>query len=328
MPSWRIVCALFAMVSPVLLPAPACAQGPAEPASAFPSRPIRVVTSDAGGGGDVIGRLIAQGVSAQLGQRMFIDNRGGGVVAGEIVARAQPDGYTLIYYGSTFWILPLMRKNVPYDTVRDFAPITLAVTSPNVLVVHPSVPARSVKELIALARARPGELNYASAASGTIPHMAAELFKSMARVNIVRIVYKGTGAALNELIGGQTQLMFATAPSAAPHVKSGRLRALGMTTPKPSAAFPGVPTISAAGLPGFEAVQASGMFAPARTPPAIVSRLNQEIVRALNEPGVKDKLASLGVEAVGSTPEEFAAHIKSEMARMGKVIGEAGIRDE
>ncbi len=297
-------------------------------APGYPSKPIRVVTSDAGGGSDVIVRVIAQAVTAPLGQQVVIDNRGGGVIAGEIVSRAQPDGYTLIYYGSTLWILPLMRKSVPYDTVRDFAPITLAVSSPNVLVVHPSVAAKSVKELIALAKTKPGELNYASAAAGTIPHLAAELFKSMAGVDIVRIVYKGTGAALNDLLGGQVQVMFATAPSAAPHVKTGRLRALAMTTAQPSSAFPDLPTISAAGLPGYEAVQISGMFAPAKTPVSIINRLNQDIVRALHQPSVRDKLASTGVEVVGSTPEQFSAKIKSEIARMGKVIRNAGIRDE
>ncbi len=295
---------------------------------AYPDKPIRIVTSDSGGGSDIVARVIAQAVSAPLGQQVVVDNRGGGVIAGEIVSRAQPDGYTLIYYGSTLWILPLMRKSVPYDTVKDFAPITLAVSSPNILVVHPSVAAKSVKELIALAKARPGELNYASAAAGTIPHLAAELFKSMAGVDLVRVVYKGTGAALNDLLGGQVQVMFATAPSAAPHVKTGRLRALAMTTAHPSAAFPELPTIATAGLPGYEAVQVSGMFAPAKTPAAIINRLNQEIVRALNQANVKEKLSSTGVEVVGSSAEQFAAKIKSEIVRMGKVIREAGIRDE
>lgn len=294
----------------------------------YPNRPIRIVTSDAGGGSDIVVRIIAQAVSGPLGQQVVVDNRGGGVIAGEIVSKAAPDGYTLIYYGSTLWLLPLMRKNVPYDTVKDFSPITLAVTSPNVLVVHPSVTAKSVKELITLAKTRPGELNYASAATGTIPHLAAELFKSMAGVDLVRIVYKGTGAALNDLLGGQVQVMFATAVSAAPHVKSGRLRALAMTSAQPSAAFPELPTIAASGLPGYEAVQVSGLFARAKTPTAIIKRLNEEIVRVLYKADVKEKLFNTGVEVVGSSPEQFAAKIKSEMARMGKVIKDAGIRDE
>ena len=297
-------------------------------APAFPAKPIRIVTSDAGGGSDVIVRVIAQGITGPLGQQVVVDNRGGGVIAGEIVSRSQPDGYTLIYYGSTLWILPLMRKSVPYDTVRDFAPITLAVSSPNVLVVHPTVAAKSVKELIALAKSRPGELNYASAAAGTIPHLAAELFKSMAGVDLMRIVYKGTGAALNDLLGGQVHVMFATAPSAAPHIKTGRLRALAMTSAQPTAAFPDLPTIATAGLPGYEAVQVSGMFAPAKTPAVIIARVNKEIVSALRLTSVRERLASTGVEAVGSTPEQFAAKIKSEIARMGKVIRDAGIRDE
>lgn len=298
-------------------------------AQTYPAKPIRfIVPFTPGGGADTTARLVAPRAGERLGQQIVVDNRGGGVVAGEIVSRAQPDGYTLIYYGSTLWILPLMRKHVPYDTVRDFAPITLAVTSPNVLVVHPSVNASTVKELIALARSRPGALNYASAAAGTIPHLAAELFKSLAGVDLVRVVYKGTGAALSDLLGGQVQIMFATAPSAAPHIKSGKLRALGVTTAQPLPAFAELPTISSAGLPGYEAVQVSGLFAPARTPTVIIARLNQEMARGLNRPAVKDRLAATGVDVVASSPSEFATKIKSEIMRLGKVIRDAGIRDE
>src|SRR5258706_2989392 len=220
-------------------------------AADFPRKPIRIVTADAGGGSDCVAWLIGQGWAAMWGRQVVVDNRGGGTIAGEIVAHAAADGYTLLYYGSTFWLLPLMRKQMPYDVALDFAPVTLAVATPAVLVVHPAVAARSVRELIALAKARPGQLNYASAAAGTATHLAAELFKSMTGGDFVRVPYKGTGAALNDLLGGQTQLMFAVAASVVPHVKAGRLRALGVTGAQPSAALPDLPTIAAAGVPGF-----------------------------------------------------------------------------
>jgi tripartite-type tricarboxylate transporter receptor subunit TctC len=295
-------------------------------AADFPRKPIRIVTADAGGGSDFVARLIGQGWTAMWGRQVVVDNRGGGTIAGEIVAHAAADGYTLLYYGSTFWLLPLMRKQMPYDAARDFAPVTLAVATPAVLVVHPAVAARSVRELIALAKARPGQLNYASAAAGTATHLAAELFKSMAGVDFVRVPYKGTGAALNDLLGGQTQLMFAVAASVVPHVKAGRLRALGVTGAQPSAALPDVPAIAAAGVPGYEAVQYSGLFAPARTPAAIVELLSRAAATVLNRSETRERLYNLGVEVVGSTPAEFAAKIKSEVGVLGKVIRDAGIQ--
>jgi tripartite-type tricarboxylate transporter receptor subunit TctC len=300
------------------------------PASAhaadFPRKPIRIVTADAGGGSDFVARLIGQGWTAMWGRQVVVDNRGGGTIAGEIVAHAAADGYTLLYYGSTFWLLPLMRKQMPYDAARDFAPVTLAVATPAVLVVHPAVAAKSVRELIALAKARPGQLNYASAAAGTATHLAAELFKSMAGVDFVRVPYKGTGAALNDLLGGQTQLMFAVAASVVPHVKAGRLRALGVTGAQPSAALPDVPAIAAAGVPGYEAVQYSGLFAPARTPAAIVELLSRAAATVLNRSEARERLYNLGVEVVGSAPAEFAAKIRSEVGVLGKVIRDAGIQ--
>jgi tripartite-type tricarboxylate transporter receptor subunit TctC len=294
----------------------------------FPSKPIRIVTSDAGGGGDIVARAIAPAMSSALGQPVIVDNRAGGTIAGDFVAKSIPDGHTLIYYGNTLWLLPLMRERVPYDTVRDFAPISLAVTLPNILVVHPSLPVKSVKELIALAQTRPGELNYASAAAGTSNHMAAELFKSMAGVKIERIVYKGIGAALNDLLGGHVQLLFATATAGAPHIQSGRLRALAISTTQPSPAYPELPTIASAGLPGYESALNSGALAPAKTPDAVIRRLHQEMVRALTSPDLKEKFANIGVEVVASTPEQFAAKMKSEIVSMGKVIKDAGIRAE
>ena len=243
------------------------------------------------------------------------------------MSKAPPDGYTLLIDAASFWIGPLLQET-PYDPVKDFAPVTLTDSAPNVLVVNPSLPVKSVKELIALAKARPGELNYGSSSTGSTPHLAAELFNMMAGVKIVRVPFKGSGPAVISLLGGQVQLMFATAGSVAPHVKSGRLRALAVASLQPSALAPGLPTIAASGVPGYEAVAFEGMFAPAKTPVAIIDRLNQEIVRVLNRAEVKERFFNAGVETVGSTPEEFAAAIKSNVAKWGKLIKDAGIRDE
>jgi tripartite-type tricarboxylate transporter receptor subunit TctC len=300
-----------------------------QPGQDYPTKPIRIVTTEVGGGTDVGARAIAQGLSiGPIGQQVIVENRGGGVIAGTIVSRASPDGYTLLYYGNSLWILPLVRKDIPYDTVKDFAPITLGLSQSQIMAVHPSVPVKTVKEFIAYARAKPGSLNYGSGAAGGTNHLAAELFKSMASVNIMRISFKGTGPALNALLGGEIQVMF-TAPSATmPNVKGGRLKALATTGARPSGAFPDLPTISASGLPGYEATQTSGLFAPARTPAAIIKKLNQEVVRVLNMPEVKQRFVESGSDVVANSPEEFAAVIKSDRARLGKVIREAGIRDE
>ena len=297
-------------------------------AQTFPGKVIRIVTSEAGGSNDIVSRLIAQGISGPLGQPVIVENRAGGSIAGETVLKAAPDGHTLLYYGNALWILPLMRKDVPYDVPRDFAPITLTATSPNVLVVHPSLPVKSVKELVALAKARPGEINYASAASGSATHLAGELFKYLAGVNIVRIAYKGNGPAINDLLGGHVQVMFAPAGAMAPLVKTGRLRALAVTNAHPSEAYPALPTISAAGVSGYEAETIYGMWAPAKAPGAVVSRLNQEVVRVLTQPDIKAKLFNIGLEVVANSPEQFAATIKSDIARMEKLVRETGIRAE
>ncbi|MBI4189464.1 MAG: tripartite tricarboxylate transporter substrate binding protein [Betaproteobacteria bacterium] len=291
----------------------------------FPNKPIRMVTSPPGGGADFASRLIAQGLSGPLGQQVIVDNRGG-IIPMEIVSKAPPDGYTLLLSAS-LWLTPLLQ-NTPYDPVRDFSPITLVGNSPNVLVVHPSLPVKSVKELIALAKARPGELNYASGATGASTHLAAESFKSMAGVDIARIPYKGNGPALNALIGGQVQLMFATAGSVTPHLKSGRLKGLAVTSARPSALAPGLPAVTTSGLAGYESAAPYGIFAPAGTPATLINRLNQEIVRVLKQADVKDRFFNSGIEIVGSSPEGLAATVKSEMARSGKVIKDAGIRAE
>ncbi len=294
----------------------------------YPSKPVRIVTGGPGSNGDLISRLIAPGMTAALGQQVLVDNRPSGIILGEIVAKAPADGHTLLVTGSSFWLAPFLQSNVPWDPLRDFAPITLAATSPNLIVVHPSLPAKSVKELIALAKARPGELNYASGTTGSTPHLAAELFNAMARVNIVRINYKGAGQAMTDLIGGHVQVMFPNAGGAAPHVKSGRLRAIAVTTAQPSALFPGLPTVAASGLPGYEAEVLNGVFAPAKTPAAIISRLNQEIAPLLNRADVREKLFNSGVEVIAGSPEKLTAAMKNEMNVWGKLIREQGIRDE
>jgi tripartite-type tricarboxylate transporter receptor subunit TctC len=293
----------------------------------FPERPIRVVTSGSGGGLDLAVRLIGPSLSANLGQPVVVDNRASGMIPGEIVAKAPPDGYTLLFFGSTFWIGPLLQQ-APYDPVRDFAPISLTNRAPNVLSVHPSVAANSVRELIALARTRPGSLNFGTSGTGAPNHLAAELFKSMAGVDLVRIAYKASGAAINALIGGEIQLMFVPAATVAPYLKSGRLRALAVTSAEPSQLAPNLPTIAASGLPGYESVSIYALFAPARTPAAVIKRLNQEVARALNQQDVRDRLFVSGLESVGGTPAQLAATLKSEMTRMGKLIQEAGIKPQ
>ena len=293
----------------------------------YPSKPIRILTSGAGGASDILARLIAQGISAPLGQPVIVDNRVA-IIAIETVAKAPPDGYSLLFYGTLIWLAPFLRDNVPWDPVRDFSPITLVTSEPNVLVAHPSLPVRSVKELIALAKARPGALNYGSSGSGSSGHLAGELFKSMAGVDIVRIPFKSIVLGLPDLMSGQLQLMFPPVGPVDAHIKSGRLRALAVTSAQPSALVPGLPTLAASGLPGYEVVALNGIFAPGKTPAAIVNRLNQEMVRVLTRADVKEKFLSTGQEIVGSSPEEFAAAIKSDMARMGKVIRDAGIRDD
>ena len=296
----------------------------------YPDKPIRMVTASPGGGPDFVARVLGPRLSANLGQPVVVDNRGGagGIIAGETVAKATPDGYTKSFYGPAIWIVPFLRTNVPYDPVKDFAPITLAVSSPNILVVHPALPVQSVKELIALAKARPGQLNYGAGNAGSSTHLAAELFAAMAGVNITNVPYKSTPVTRNDLSAGELQVMFPVAGVVVPPVKSGRLRALAVTSPQPSALAPGLPTVAASGLPGYESQLIVGMFAPAKTPRPLVTRLNQEVVRVLSQTDVKEQLLSVGVETVGSSPEQLMAKVKGEMARLGAIIERAGIREK
>lgn len=292
----------------------------------FPTKPIRMLTSAPGGGTDFATRLIAQGLTANLGMQVIIDNRPSGIVIGEIVAKAAPDGYTMFLNGSAFWLQPFLQAYTPYDPVKDFSPITMATSSPNVLVVNSSLPVHSVKELIARAKAKPGELNYGSSSAGTPTHLGAELFKAMTGTNIVRVAYKGNGPAINALIGGEVQLMFANAAAVTPHVKSGRLRALAVASSEPTNLVPGLPTVAAAGLPGYESSSTYGVFGPAKMPRQLVDRLNRELVHVLTSADVKERLFRAGMEVVASSPEQLASAMKSDMARMGKVIKDAGIR--
>ena len=294
------------------------------PAQGFPAKPIRIVATEPGGGGDFAARILAQGITGPLGQSVVVENRPSGVIPGEIVARATPDGHTLLVAASVFVLGPLLQKT-PYDPVKDFVPVTLVMSSPSLLVSHPSVPVSSVKELVALAKARPGELNYASSGLGASNHLAGELFKAMTGVDIVRVPYKGSGPALTNLVGGQVQIMFSATPTALPHVKTGKLRSLAVTSPKPSILAPGVPTMAST-IPGYESVTIFGVWAPAKTPDAVVAMLNREMVQVLGRADVKEKLLTAGVEAAGSTPGELTAAMKGEIDRMGKVIRDAGIR--
>ena len=300
--------------------------GTASAQDGYPGKVIRIVAPATGGGSDVVGRMIAPGLSANLGQQVIIDNRG--AIASEIVAKAPPDGYTLLVNGSPMWLLPVIRPSSSWEATRDFAPITQAVSSPSMLVVHPSVPVKNLKELIALAKKHPGKLNYAAGTLGAAPHLAAELFKSMAGVNIVRVPYKGSGPGLLGVMTGEVEFMFPGAASAWGYVKQGKLKGLAICSAQPSALFPGLPTLSASGLPGYESISPQALVAPARTPAAIVNRLNQEIVRVLNSPQVKERLANGGMEVVGNSPEQFAAVMKTDIARVRKLVKDAGIRSE
>ena len=293
----------------------------------YPNKPIRIVTSEAGGGNDVQARLIAQGLAGALGVQLIVDNRPSGVVPGDIVSKASPNGYTVLLYNNTLWTGQLLQTT-PYDAVRDLAPVSSIAKAANVLVVSPAVPAKSVAELIALTRANPGKLNYGSSGTGATNHLAGELFKTMAGVDIVRINYKGANPALTALLADELQLMFPTAGAVTPYIRAGRVRVLAVTSLEPTALVPGVPTMAAAGLPGYESKSTYGVFAPAKTPRTIIDKLNAEIVRFLERTDVKAKFFSAGVEAAGGSPGALAATVKSEMTRMSKLIRDAGIRGE
>ena len=297
----------------------------------YPNRPIKlVVASSPGGSSDILGRLTAAKMTDGLKQQVVVENRAGasGVIGVDVVAKAPPDGYTLVITQTSLAINPSMIKKMPYEAMRDLAPISEIVTAPNVLVVHPSVPAKTVKELIAVAKSKPGRINVGSPGVGTSPHLSAELFKYMAGAAMPQVLYKGSGQSMIGLLSGEIESAFPTMPTVIQYVKDGRVRALGVTTLKRVQAMPNVPSIAEAGLPGYESTQWFGILAPAGTPRAIIDRLNQELKRVLSLPEIKDRLASEGTEVVASSPEDFAKHIKSETEKWAKVIKAAGIKPE
>jgi tripartite-type tricarboxylate transporter receptor subunit TctC len=301
-------------------------------AQTYPAKPIRLVVPFAPGGStDAIARIIGQKLDEALGQQVVVENRAGagGNIGVEFVAKSAPDGYTLIFgHIGTFGFGPSLYKKLPYDPVRDFTPIALFAMVPNKLVVHPSQPARSVKELIALAKAHPGQMNYGSSGNGSASHLATEYFKLLSKTDILAIPYKGTGPLVTDIIAGQTSLTITGVPPLYPMVQSGRLRALGVGSLKRLSLMPELPTIAEAGVPGYESSTWFGPLAPAKTPREIIVRLNAELMKMLQKPEVKARFASDGIEALGSTPEEFGAYIKAEIERWGRVIKAAGVRPE
>src|SRR2546421_6278060 len=306
--------------------------GAAALAQDYPAKPLRfIVPFPPGGGNDTVARAIAQQMSPALGQPVVVDNRpgAGGSVGAEAAAKAPPDGYTLFLAGvGSHAVNPNLHARLPYDAVKDFAPITLVASAPSVLVVNPAVPARSIAEFTAYARANPGKLNYASNGNGSAAQLAAAMYESMANVRMVHVPYKGIAPALTDLLSGEVQLMFGTVVALVPHIQAGKLRALAVTSRKRSALLPNVPTLAESGLPEYEAGSWYGILAPAGTPREIVGRLHAAIVKALKQPEVAKRLATEGAEVIGSTPAQFGAHIKAELARVGNVVRAAGIRIE
>ena len=315
----RGVAALLIAVTPLA----ALAQG-------YPDKPIRVIVPvPAGGTPDVIARMVTPGLSNLLGQQLVVDNRGGagGLIGAEMAAKAIPDGYTLFFSSpGSLTILPHLQKHVNYDTLRDFLPVSLVSVGPFLLITHPSVPVKTVKELLALAKAEPGKLNYASAGNGAANHLAMELFKSMAGVNLTHIPYKGAPQAVTDLIGGSVNLMFNSIPPALPHIKSGRLRLIAVSSAKRSPQLPDAPTVSEAGVAGYESITWFGLLAPAKTPPAIVARLHRELVKVVRAPEMRAQLELQGYDPVGGSPAEFAAFIRAESAKYAKVVKLSGAK--
>ena len=292
----------------------------------YPSRPIRMVTSAAGGGTDFVARIVAQGLGDVLGQQVIVDNRPS-IFHGYYLPNATPDGYSLLMAGESIWIVPLLQK-MPYETMRDLNPVALVTTSPNILVVHPTVPVKSIKELVDLARSKPGELNYGTTTPGASAHLAGAMFMSMTGVKFQEIPHSGSGPLLNTLLSGQgVHLGFISIASVSPHVKSGRLRALAVTSPKPSPLFPGLPAV-AEFAPGYELAGATSVMAPPKPPVAIINRLNREVVRFVNTPAVKERMFNAGNDVATGSPEDLRNHMKSEIARITKVIKDANIKLE
>ena len=320
-------CLSLASVTTVLL---SVAVPAAVYAQTWPTKPVRmIIPFPPGGTTDILARVAAQKLSEALGQQVVPDNRAGaaGNIGTELVAKAPPDGYTLVTApGSTLTIHPSLYAKLGFDPLKDFAPITILAAVPNLLVVHPSLPARNVKELIALAKAKPGQLNYASTGAGQSTHLSMELFKTMAGVKITHVPYKGSAPAVTDLLGGHVSLMFDNMPSALPHVKAGKLRALAVSSLKRSPSAPEIPPVAESGLPGFEVSVWFGVLAPAATPKPILERLNQVLVKALQAPDVRERLASQGAEPVGNTPEQFTQQMKRDLAKWAKVVKDADIR--
>ncbi len=301
-------------------------------AQSYPARPVRMIIGfPPGGGTDIVGRIVAQKLTEVLGQQVVADNRGGasGQIAAELTAKAPPDGYTVMMaHIAAISILPSLVPKLPYDPQKDFAPISLVAIGPNLLVVHPSVPVKTVKELVALAKARPGQLQYASPGAGTVQHLAAELFKLQAKVDMLHVPYKGSGQSIVDLIAGHVHLNFDSVPPVINHVRSGKLRALAVTSAKRFSLLPDIPTITEGGVPGFDMSTWWGLVAPAAVSKDIIVRLQSETVRLLRQPDVKERIAFAGAETVGNSPEEFAAFIRSERAKYAKIVKEANIKLE
>jgi tripartite-type tricarboxylate transporter receptor subunit TctC len=293
----------------------------------YPAKPIRFIV---GPGPDVLARIVGQKLTDAWGQPILVDQRpgAGGIIAADTVSKSPADGYTMLLSTGTYTTIPSLYKKVPYDFVRDLQPVTLLATLPFLLVAHPSVPANNVQELIRLARARPGQLNYASSGNGTTAHLAGEMLKSMAKINIVHVPYKGTVPGVTDLVAGQVHIMFAIIQSSLPYVQAGRLKALAVSSPKRAASAPQVPTIAESGLPGYEFISWNGVHLPAATPRPIVGKLGAELLRIIALPDVKEKMLGLGMDIAGGTPEEFGALVKSDIAKWAKVIREAGIKAE
>ena len=318
---------LWSTVLPVLLAF--CTAGAL--AQSYPTRAIKlVVPSSPGGGTDIVARILGQKLSEQLGQQFVVENRAGAgtVIGNDAVAKSAPDGYTLLMGLSTLAINPSMYAKLPYDAMRDFAPISQSVSACNILILHPSVPAKTVVELIALARAKPGSLTFGSAGMGTNPHLSGELFKSLARIDMVHVPFKGSGQSIISQVAGEIAANFPSVPTAMPYVKAGRLRGIGVTTLRRVEVLPDVPSIAEAGLPGYEATQWFGLLAPAGTPRPIIDRLYQESSRALRSADMKERMTAEGLEVVGGTPEEFASYIRSETEKWTQVIKAAGIKPQ
>lgn len=297
-------------------------------ADSYPQRPVRlIIPYPPGGAGDIVGRMLATSLSAGLGQQMVNDNRGGGgqVIASQIAAGAPPDGYTLFLASATHSINPALRNNLPYDTLKDFAPITLVAESPLVFVAHPSLKVGSIRELIAAAKAQPGRINYASSGPGSGGHMSVELLQSMTGINVVHIPYKGAGPALVDVVAGQVQIICTSPLPSMPHVKSGRLRALGMTSLARSPAYPDIPAVSET-VPGYQSTLWYALLAPAKTPPAIIKRVHDETLKSLAAPQMREQMLALGATPVGNSPQELQAFIGKEIQMWTRLVKQANIR--